>query len=160
MSQDNTLTKACTEYEGDSAAIWSGDLTEAQVEKRLGRFPGVSKKKSAFAVLNLSRDRGLPIRGMDEVNVACDCHVRRVFLRSAAYPRRAHIPSIEVKRTRRRYGALAQSTARRHAAVHSILPMSLNPARQPSVASALSNHSSPPYVMARPAVLLQMLGGE
>lgn len=69
-------------YAGDSRNIWSDCPTAKVLDARLREFHGISQKKAAMAVALLTKSFMIPVQDMDQVDVAYDVHVRRVFLRT------------------------------------------------------------------------------
>jgi uncharacterized HhH-GPD family protein len=74
-------------YDGDSAAIWAGDPTAAELRHRFDDFPGIGQKKAAMAVEILERDLGVAVSDLPGSDVAYDVHLRRVFLRAGIVER-------------------------------------------------------------------------
>lgn len=75
-----------TKYHGDVGAIWSGDLTADELQRRFRAFTGIAQKKSAMAVEILERELGVEVAHLDRSDVAYDVHLRRVFLGLAGGP--------------------------------------------------------------------------
>jgi uncharacterized HhH-GPD family protein len=80
-------TKLVNEYEADARRIWSGRLRARTVLERLEAFPGISQKKAHMtaAILNEQEQREFchaSLSGWEEINVAVDVHVRRVWKRA------------------------------------------------------------------------------
>jgi endonuclease III len=73
--------KLVKEYDGDAANIWEGCLTAGEVIERLDDFPGIGQKKAHMAARILQED-GREFHRWDQINVAVDVHVRRVWKRA------------------------------------------------------------------------------
>jgi uncharacterized HhH-GPD family protein len=74
-------TKLVKEYNGDARNIWSGCLTAGEVIERLDDFPGIGQKKAHMAARILHEEECTFYR-WDQINVAVDVHVRRVWKRT------------------------------------------------------------------------------
>lgn len=81
------------EYGGDAAAIWAGEPSAAELQRRLEAFDGIGPKKGAMAVEILINNFGVEVRDLHGTNLAYDVHVRRVFLRTglATYDDQSHM---------------------------------------------------------------------
>jgi uncharacterized HhH-GPD family protein len=69
-------------YGGDAGLIWGDNPSADELERRLQAFDGIGQKKAAMAVEILERDLKVPIRELQQTDIAYDVHVRRVFLRT------------------------------------------------------------------------------
>jgi uncharacterized HhH-GPD family protein len=67
-------------YGGQAGRIWNDCLTAGEVIARMEEFPGIGPKKAHMAVRMLV-DQGLAVGGFENINVAVDVHVRRVWER-------------------------------------------------------------------------------
>ena len=69
-------------YRGNAANIWKGERDAGVVIARLREFKGVSQKISSMFVRLLVTDYGVSLEGWDQIDIAVDRHVARVFLRT------------------------------------------------------------------------------
>jgi endonuclease III len=67
-------------YGGDASAIWCGNASADEVQRRFDDFAGIGQKKAAMAVEIMERDLGVPVRHLERSDIAYDVHIRRVFL--------------------------------------------------------------------------------
>lgn len=74
--------RLCELYDGDAANIWPAGDHVLDVTERLGRFPGIGRKKAVMATEILVRHFGIELQGRECGQVAYDVQVRRVFLRA------------------------------------------------------------------------------
>jgi endonuclease III len=70
------------EYDGDATNVWEECFTAGEVIERLDDFPGVGQKKAHMAARILHEDEDWNFRRWDQINVAVDVHIRRVFKRA------------------------------------------------------------------------------
>jgi endonuclease III len=77
------------EYEGTAANIWPDGTRARIVIQRLGRFKGISQKISNMIARLLVGAFGVQLTSWEEIDVAVDRHVARVFLRTGLVPRLA-----------------------------------------------------------------------
>lgn len=75
--------KLIKDYRGDAGNIWQDCWTAGEVIERLDDFPGIGQKKAHMAARILHEERAPHefVRWQD-INVAVDIHVRRVFKRT------------------------------------------------------------------------------
>lgn len=73
--------KLVAEYGGSAENIWTG-ATAAEIVERLEAFSGISHKKASLACLLLWRDLGVAISDKENIDIAYDVHIRRIFLRA------------------------------------------------------------------------------
>lgn len=73
--------KLIDEYRGDAENIWSDCRTAGEIIERLDEFKGVGKKKAHMAAAILRRAHKHRFKGFDQINMAVDVHVRRVWRR-------------------------------------------------------------------------------
>jgi len=71
--------KLVKEYEGDAAKVWQNCFTAGEVIERLDDFPGIGQKKAHMAARILHEDEEWGFLRWDQINVAVDVHVRRVW---------------------------------------------------------------------------------
>ena len=95
-------------YDGDASAIWSDRPTADELQKRFDDFVGIGQKKAAMAVEILERDLGVPVRNLEQSDIAYDVHIRRVFLRARLADRddRDHMIAVARRLHPTRPGAL------------------------------------------------------
>lgn len=75
--------KLVAEYAGEASNIWTGCLTAGEVIARFDAFPGIGQKKAHMATqLLLCDQRAGQFTGWDQINLAVDVHVRRVWMRA------------------------------------------------------------------------------
>jgi endonuclease III len=79
--------KVVADYRGCAANIWPDGTRASEVIARLRAFKGISQKISNMMVLLLVRDFGVRLTNWEEIDVAVDRHVARVFLRTGLVPR-------------------------------------------------------------------------
>jgi endonuclease III len=72
--------KLVDEYRGDAENIWSDCRTAGEIIERLDEFKRVGKKKAHMAAAIL-RTYECPFTGFDQINMAVDVHVKRVWRR-------------------------------------------------------------------------------
>ena len=77
-----SATKLVKEYKGEASNIWNRCRTAGEVIERLDEFPGISQKKAHMAVRILHEDEEVEFSRWDDINVAVDVHIRRVFKRA------------------------------------------------------------------------------
>ena len=70
-----------SEYDGCAENIW-GNVTAMEIVERLEAFSGISHKKASLACLLLWRDLGVEISDKENIDIAYDVHIRRIFLRA------------------------------------------------------------------------------
>lgn len=73
--------KLVAEYGGSAENIWK-NATAAEIVTRLEAFSGISHKKASLACLLLWRDLGVAIPDKENIDIAYDVHIRRIFLRA------------------------------------------------------------------------------
>lgn len=86
----NAIAKALIEaadilsrkYKSNASNIWERNITAPELYKRLIEFRGIGQKKAAMAILILFHDFKIPIKNLEESDVAYDVHIRRVFKRT------------------------------------------------------------------------------
>lgn len=67
-------------YNSDAQNIWNGK-TAAEIVDSLEKFKGISHKKASLGTLLLVRDLGINIIDKENIDIAYDIHIRRLFLR-------------------------------------------------------------------------------
>jgi uncharacterized HhH-GPD family protein len=67
-------------YSGHAGRIWEDCLTATELIARLDEFPGIGLKKAHMAARILA-EKGLDLDGFENINVAVDVQVRRVWER-------------------------------------------------------------------------------
>lgn len=74
--------KLVNDYHGRAENIWKGCLTAGEVIERLDDFPGIGQKKAHLAARLLHEDGDCGFYRWDQINMAVDVHVRRVWKRA------------------------------------------------------------------------------
>lgn len=69
-------------YQGNAASIWSGNPDAGDVYKRLIAFDGVGQKKASMATRILGMSLNVPIQKWNQIDVAVDEMIKRVFVRA------------------------------------------------------------------------------
>lgn len=69
-----------TKYQGNAKNIWENQ-TAAEVVKRLEAFKGISHKKASLGTLILVRDLNIDLVDRQNIDIAYDVHIKRVFER-------------------------------------------------------------------------------
>ncbi len=67
-------------YEGDASNIWV-NKTAKEIVTKLEQFKGISHKKASLGTLLLVRDMNLKIVDMENIDIAYDVHIKRIFKR-------------------------------------------------------------------------------
>ena len=68
------------EYNGNAENIWKGK-SALQIVASLEKFKGISHKKASLGTLILVRDLGIEISDKENIDIAYDIHIRRLFTR-------------------------------------------------------------------------------
>lgn len=74
------MKKILEDYNNDAQKIWKNQQASVIV-KRLEEFKGISHKKASLGTLILIRDLGVDIEDKQNIDIAYDVHIRRIFLR-------------------------------------------------------------------------------
>lgn len=74
------MKKILEDYNNDAKNIWENQPASVIV-KRLEEFKGISHKKASLGTLILIRDLGVDIEDKQNIDIAYDVHIRRIFLR-------------------------------------------------------------------------------
>ncbi len=74
------IKKIITEYSGNAQNIWDNKSAKEIVDS-LEQFKGISHKKASLGTLILIRDLNANIIDKENVDIAYDIHIRRLFLR-------------------------------------------------------------------------------
>jgi endonuclease III len=74
-------TKLVKEDRGDASNIWKDCRSAGEVIERFDEFPGISQKKAHMAT-RILHDKKVRFSRLNEINVAVDVHVRRVWKRA------------------------------------------------------------------------------
>ena len=85
-------------YNGNVSLIWKEDKNAGHVIEKLKKFKGISHKKAALGVLILMRDFNLKFDNLEQVDIAADVHVTRVFSKMGLVENGA--PELVVKKAR------------------------------------------------------------
>ena len=80
--------KLVEKYDGDASNIWPGGSRGSLVIQRLAEFEGISQKLSRLTTRLLGTYFGVRLTHWNEIDVAVDRHVARVFLRTGLVQRR------------------------------------------------------------------------
>lgn len=76
----NTMNDIVTKYDSNAINIWK-NKTAAEIVESLEKFKGISHKKASLGTLILVRDLGIDIIDKENIDIAYDIHIRRLFLR-------------------------------------------------------------------------------
>ena len=74
------MKKILEDYNNEAKKIWENQQASVIV-KRLEEFKGISHKKASLGTLILIRDLGVDIEDKQNIDIAYDVHIRRIFLR-------------------------------------------------------------------------------
>ena len=69
-----------SKYNSNAENIWK-DKTALEIVEKLENFKGISHKKASLGTLILVRELGIDILDKENIDIAYDIHIRRVFLR-------------------------------------------------------------------------------
>ena len=72
------MKKILEDYDNDAQKIWKNQQASVIV-KRLEEFKGISHKKASLGTLILIRDLGVDIEDKQNIDIAYDVHIRRIF---------------------------------------------------------------------------------
>jgi len=81
----NASKTIVSDFSGNISRLWEDHRTIEDVRKNFLMLCGIGPKKADLALLMLVRDRGVALEGCEQIGVAFDVHVSRVFLRSGFY---------------------------------------------------------------------------
>lgn len=76
----NAMNDIVTKYDSNAENIWK-NKTAAEIVESLEKFKGISHKKASLGTLILVRDLGIDIIDKENIDIAYDIHIRRLFLR-------------------------------------------------------------------------------
>lgn len=76
----NAMNDIVTKYDSNVENIWK-NKTAAEIVESLEKFKGISHKKASLGTLILVRDLGIDIIDKENIDIAYDIHIRRLFLR-------------------------------------------------------------------------------
>lgn len=76
----NAMNDIATKYDSNAENIWK-NKTAAEIVESLEKFKGISHKKASLGTLILVRDLGIDIIDKENIDIAYDIHIRRLFLR-------------------------------------------------------------------------------
>lgn len=76
----NAMNDIVTKYDSNAENIWK-NKTAAEIVGSLEKFKGISHKKASLGTLILVRDLGIDIIDKENIDIAYDIHIRRLFLR-------------------------------------------------------------------------------
>ncbi len=85
-----------SKYKGKAQNIWNDEPTVDELIDRLEEFKGISQKKSTMTARILKKDYGIKIKG--KIDVSCDVHVKRVFLRTGLVEKNSNSEVIKAAR--------------------------------------------------------------
>jgi len=74
--------KVVRQYDGKAESIWNDNPRAGDLQSRLDDFIGIGQKKAAMATRILGMDINVPIRNWNELDVAVDDMIMRVFPRA------------------------------------------------------------------------------
>ena len=81
----NASKAIVSDFSGNVSHLWESHRTVEDVHKNFLALCGIGPKKANLALLMLVRDRGVALEGCEQIGIAFDVHVSRVFLRSGFY---------------------------------------------------------------------------
>ncbi len=70
-----------SQYGGDAANIWRGNLSSKIVVRRFLEFQGAGPKIATMATNILAREFKIPMSDYSAIDISADVHIRRVFTR-------------------------------------------------------------------------------
>lgn len=76
----NAMIDIVSKYDSKAENIWK-NKTAAEIVESLEKFKGISHKKASLGTLILVRDLGIDIIDKENIDIAYDIHIRRLFLR-------------------------------------------------------------------------------
>lgn len=76
----NAMKDIVTKYNNDASTIWKNQ-TAQEIVNRLEEFKGISHKKASLGTLILVRDMDIDILDKQNIDIAYDIHIRRLFTR-------------------------------------------------------------------------------
>lgn len=76
----NAMNDIVTKYDSNAENIWK-NKTAAEIVESLEKFKGISHKKASLCTLILVRDLEIDIIDKENIDIAYDIHIRRLFLR-------------------------------------------------------------------------------
>lgn len=76
----NAMNDIVIKYDSKAENIWK-NKTAAEIVESLEKFKGISHKKASLGALILVRDLGIDILDKENIDIAYDIHIRRLFLR-------------------------------------------------------------------------------
>lgn len=76
----NAMINIVSMYDSNAENIWK-NKTAAEIIESLEKFKGISRKKASLGTLILVRDLGIDIIDKENIDIAYDIHIRRIFLR-------------------------------------------------------------------------------
>ncbi len=76
----NAMKDVLEKYEGSASNIWEGKSAE-EIVSNLEEFKGISHKKASLGTLLLVRDMGLSVPDKENIDIAYDVHIKRIFSR-------------------------------------------------------------------------------
>jgi len=69
-------------YGGHAERIWNDNPKGGDLQSRLDSFDGIGQKKAAMAAIIIAVDMNIPVRNLNEIDVAVDLMLQRVFPRA------------------------------------------------------------------------------
>lgn len=76
----NAMKCVLENYDGNASNIWVGK-TASEIVSNLEKFKGISHKKASLGTLLLVRDMGLKVPDKENIDIAYDVHIKRIFSR-------------------------------------------------------------------------------
>ena len=76
----NAMKDVINLYDGDASNIWK-NKTAKEIVENLEKFKGISHKKASLGTLLLVRDLEIEISDKNNIDIAYDVHIKRIFSR-------------------------------------------------------------------------------
>lgn len=76
----SAMNDIVTKYDSNAENIWK-NKTASEIVSSLEQFQGISHKKASLGTLILVRDMNADILNKENIDIAYDIHIRRLFLR-------------------------------------------------------------------------------
>lgn len=76
----NAMNDIVNKYDSNAKNIWKNKTAE-EIVLLLEQFKGISHKKASLGTLILVRDLGIDVLDKENIDIAYDIHIRRLFLR-------------------------------------------------------------------------------
>ena len=82
----NAIKEIVYNYDSDAKNIWT-NKTASEIVNSFEKFKGISHKKASLGTLLLVRDMDVNIGDKENIDIAYDIHIRRIFLRMGVVDR-------------------------------------------------------------------------